>query len=1068
MRFNVFKSGPCYAFIFLLHLMLPQLLQAQENSSIVKGVVQNNNGDPLTGVSVVIRNTANNFTSGTSTDSTGVFTFSRIPAGGPYKFTFTIVGYESQTLSGYNIKNDITLSLVVKMKDAASSLDQVIVIGYGSQRKRAVTGSVVSVTADQFKDRSSSNVAQSIEGTVPGVNISTTQGAPGFGPTIRVRGINSITAGTNPLYVVDGMAMENFDLNIINAQDIQSIEILKDAASAAIYGSRGANGVIIVTTKLGKAGKPQVNLAYELGLQKVLRKVDLMDAQQWIKYYIDARNNAWVASGPGRSATDPNSVRGGSKTYLIPPDFLTNPEQFGKGTDWQDVLFRTAKSQNIQASVSGGTDKAQYLFSAGYLDQDAVVIDNFYKRLSLRMNIKQKITEKVTAGLNFSFTGIHSRIDGIEGKSDVVSLGLQSDPIFPVYNENGNLGFLDPNSTWNRFSAYGVQLWHPYSMIKYADKLNKAYNTIAGAYIEYKPIKDLTFKSSANAILTQRNYSWFWRTNAGYGYSTLLPAEGRYNTYNNLNWLSENSLSYDKEFGDHTIGALVAYSAQKQKGDTSQQRSTNYPNDLVQTLNAAGTYSLSTTTSGEWALLSWLSRVSYSYKNRYFLNGTIRRDGSSRFGQDSRWGYFPSLSLGWLISDEAFMQSVAAVNSLKLRVSYGSTGNNQIPNYGPISLLDGSKYAYSDNVVNGIRVTTIPNPNLRWEKTTQFNVGVDLAALNNRINVTAEFYNSTTKDLLLNVPVPILTGFATQLTNIGKIRNRGVELSISSKNIVNSNLKWTTDFNISANRNKVMQLGPNNAPVIVEEWGSRFVTEVGKPISNYVGYIFDGVYNNQNDIDKGPKYGSGVIVTPGDPIVRDVTGDGKIDASDRTDLGNAQPDFTAGLTNTLSYKNFEFSFMLHGVFGNEIVNQQTRYNKYWNDSRNAYSSISNYWKSEQEPGDGKTFKPNAEYKGMQTQFSSYWIEDGTFVRIKNIRLSYALPKAITSKLSFRTMRVYVNAENVHVFSKYVGYDPENSIYSTGTDAAASNTPFPPGLMVGADYGSYPIPITVTFGVKVDL
>jgi TonB-linked outer membrane protein, SusC/RagA family len=1063
MRFNLIKSG---AFIALS--LLSMAVTAQQKTSVVKGLVQNNNNMPLQGVSVVIRNTTNNFTSGTSSDSSGVFTFSRIPSGGPYSFTFSMVGYESQTLTGYQIKDDVTLSLIVNLKALPGSLDQVVVVGYGSQRKKAVTGSVVSVGFDQFKDRSFANVAQSIEGTVAGVNIITTQGAPGFGPTIRVRGINSITAGTNPLFVVDGMAMENFDLNIINPQDIQSIEILKDAASAAIYGSRGANGVILITTKLGKPGKPQMNLTYEHGLQKVVRRVKLMDAQEWIRYYIDARNNAWVASGPGRSASDPNSVRGNNKNYLIPEEFITDPGKFGKGTDWQDVMFRTAQSKNMQVSISGGTDKAQYLFSAGYLDQDAVLIDNFYKRLSLRTNIRQKILDNLTAGLNISFTGVHNRTDGVEGKSDVISLGLQNDPIFPVYNENGNLGFLDPNSEWNRFASFGVQLWHPYSLIKYADKLNKFYNTIAGGYVEYKPIHDITFRSSINAVLTQRNYNWFWRTNAGYGYSSLLPAEGRYQTYSNLNWLTENSLSYDKQFGDHSIGALVAYTAQKQRGDTSQQRSTNYPNDLVQTLNAAGTPILSTTTAGEWSVLSWLSRISYSYKDRYFINGTIRRDGSSRFGETTRWGYFPSLSAGWLISDEAFMQNVSFINNLKLRVSYGVTGNNQIPNYGPISLLEGSKYVYSDNVANGIRVATIPNPHLKWEKTNQFNVGVDLALFNNRLNVTAEVYNSITRDLLLNVPIPILTGFATQLTNIGKIRNRGLELSLSSKNLVQPEFRWTTDFNISFNKNKVLQLGPNNAPVIVEEWGSRFVTAVGEPISNYEGYIFDGVYNNQNDIDKGPKYPAGMVITPGDPRVRDVDGNGIIDANDRTTLGNAQPDFMAGLTNTFTYKNLELSFMLHGVFGNEIVNQQTRYNKFWNDSRNAYAAINNYWRSEQEPGDGRTFKPNAEYKGMQTQFSSYWVEDGSFVRIRNIRLSYTIPQHLASKTPFRNLRVYVNAENVHVFSNYLGFDPENSMYSTGTDAATANTTFPPGLMVGADYGSYPIPLTVTFGVKLDL
>ncbi|HEY6900127.1 MAG TPA: TonB-dependent receptor plug domain-containing protein, partial [Puia sp.] len=525
MRCNPVKSGRACLFALLI-LLYALPANAQQKNSLVKGIVQSTANQPLTGVTVVIRNTASNFTAGTSTDSTGQFSFSGITPGGPYSFTFSMVGFENQTLTGYRIRQDITLSLVVRMKETAGSLDQVVVVGYGSQKKRAVTGSVVSIGYDQFKDRSFNNVAQSLEGTVPGVDIKTTQGAPGFGPSIRVRGITSITAGTNPLYVVDGMAIENFDLNVINPQDIQSIDILKDAASAAIYGSRGANGVIIVTTRLGRPGRPQVALSYEHGIQSVTRRVDLMNAQDWIKYYIDARNNAWIASGPNRQASDPNSARGGNKNYLIPPDFLTNPGQFGNGTDWQDVLFRTAQSKNIQASVSGGTDRSQYLFSAGYLDQDAVIIDNYYKRLALRTNIRQKVTDNLTVGLNLAITGAWDRTDGVEGKTDVVSLAIQNDPIFPLYNENGNLGFLDPRSTWNRFTNYEVQLWHPYSLIKYLDKVNKTYNTIGSAYLEYRPIKSLTFRSSASAYLTQRTYNWFWHTNAGYGYSNLLPAEG--------------------------------------------------------------------------------------------------------------------------------------------------------------------------------------------------------------------------------------------------------------------------------------------------------------------------------------------------------------------------------------------------------------------------------------------------------------------------------------------------------------------------------------------------------------
>jgi TonB-dependent starch-binding outer membrane protein SusC len=969
---------------------------------------------------------------------------------------------------------DVSLALESK------SLDNVVVIGYGTQKKRAVTGSVVSVGYDEFKDRSFSNVAQSLAGTVPGVNIASSQGAPGFGPTIKIRGTSSITAGTTPLYVVDGMALENFDLNQINPQDIQSVEILKDAASSAIYGSRGANGVILVTTKLGRVGQTQVNVTYEQGISKVTRRVEMMDAQEWIKYYIDARNNAWVLLDPvNNKPTDDNAKRSlvsGAKNYMIPEDFLTNPAQFGKGTDWQDVMFRTAPMTNAQVSLSGGTDKTNYLFSVGYLNQQAVLMENFYKRLSLRTNIRQKITDQVTAGLNIAFTGANDRTDGTTGKSDVVSLGLQSDPIFPEYNENGNIGFLDPNSTWKRFQTFGVQLWNPHSLITYADKLNKTYNTLGNAYLEFKPIKDLTFRGSMNGNLTNTNYNWFWETGQGYGYSSVLPAQASARTTSNLNWQTEITGTYNKSFGEHTLGVVAGYSTQKNRYEVTGINGTDFPNDLVRTINAAGTVTKpsSDNIAAEWSLLSMLGRVSYGYQNKYFLNATLRRDGSSRFGADSKWGTFPSVSAAWLVSDEGFMQNIAAINTLKFRVSYGQTGNNLIPNYGSISLLGTSRYVNGTSVVNGLRTITSSNPDLKWEKTSQYNIGADLALLNNRINLTIDAYKSVTKDMLLNVPVPAYTGFTTQLTNIGSMENKGLEFGLSTKNFDRGAFKWSTDFNISLNRNKVLKLGPNNAPIEIDEWG-YFVTEVGQPISNYKGYIFDGIYNNQSEIDKSVYYAG---AAPGDPIIRDVNGDKKIDINDRTILGNIQPDFTAGLTNTFQYKGFEFSFMLQGVFGSEIWNQQTRFSKFWNDSRNSYASVTNYWKSEQEPGDGKTFKPYATYsanaKGKAAfiqGYSNYWMEDGTFVRIKNLRAAYTLPNNILRNTPIKNIRVYANAENVHVFSDYVGFDPENSTYSVGTSSApganGGNANNPPGLLLGADYGAYPIPLILTFGVKMD-
>ncbi len=1040
--------------LFALLLVVP-VLNAQNLS--VKGKVTGfNDADPLPGVSVVIKGTQR----GTTTNADGSFQIEVSDRSTVLVFSF--VGYKSveETVGSRS-------EVFVKLSPENKSLDEIVVVGYGTQSKRAVTGAVISINYDKFKDRSFSNVSQSLAGTLPGVNISQSQGAPGASPVIKIRGVSSITAGTNPLIVVDGVPLENFNLNMINPQDIESVEVLKDASSAAIYGSRGSSGVILVTTKLGKPGKVNVSANIEYGSQKVTRRVKMMDAQQYIETYIDAKNNAWMAQGG--KAGDPNSVR--PATLKIPEDFTTNPGQFGKGTNWQDVMFRTAPSFNAQISVSGGTEKTQYMFSGAYLDQTAVLDANYYKRLAIRSNVKTAINKKLTVGLNLGITSIFDRTEGTQGKSDVISLGLQSDPIFPVYNENGNLGYRDPNSTWFRFTSYAdMNLWHPYSLTREVDKGRKTFNTLATGFLEYNILDDLKFRTSISGNLYNTRNNFYWNDKQKYGYSAVLAAQGNAGDGYMLNWLSENTLTYDKKLGDHAFTGLLGYTAQKQRDETMYVAANNFPNDLVHTLNA-GTVTAGNTTASEWSLISYLARVQYNFQNKYFVTGAIRRDGMSRFGEDNKWGYFPSVSGGWLISDEAFMSSVKAVNNLKLRVSYGVTGNNQIPNYGAISLLGAAPYVNGTTLANGLKVSGLSNSGLKWEKTNQFNVGVDLGLFNNRINLSAEYYNSITRDMLLFVPIPDITGFSTQLTNIGKMRNRGVELNISSKNLT-GDFTWTTDFNIFRNRNKVLQLGPGNAPIQYVDNVVTVRTEVGQPVSNFYGYIFDGVFKNQSEVDGYPHHAS---TTPGDPKVRDVNGDGKITDADRTILGNNQPDFIAGITNTVSYKGFELSFLFQGSFGGEIANNNVRYLGTWDNGRNFYESMFNYWRSESNPGDGTHFKPNVNYLGLQKQFSSYWVEDASFVRLRNIRVSYGLPSKITSKLKINSARVYINAENVHLFSKYTGYDPENTTYGTTSYSSSmetsgsyssGNAPVP-GAFAGVDYGSYPLPRVITVGIKAD-
>lgn len=1042
--------------IILACLLVVPAVHAQTLS--VKGRVTGvSDADPLPGVSVVIKGTQR----GTTTNSDGTFQID-VPDQATV-LVFSFVGYKSvEETVGSRV--DIGVRLTPENK----SLEEVVVVGYGTQSKRAVTGAVISVNYDKFKDRSFSNVTQSLAGTLPGVNISQSQGAPGASPVIKIRGISSITAGTNPLIVVDGVPLENFNLNLINPQDIESVEVLKDASSAAIYGSRGSSGVVIVTTKTGKPGKVNVSANVEYGSQKVVRRVKMMDAQQYIETYIDAKNNAWTAQGG--NAGDPNSAR--PATLRIPEDFTTNPQQFGKGTDWQDVMFRTAPSYNAQVTITGGTDKTQYMFSGAYLDQTAVLDANYYKRLAIRSNIKTQITKRLSAGMNIGITSIFDRTEGTQGKSDVISLGLQSDPIFPVYNENGNLGFRDPNSTWFRFTSYAdMNLWHPYSLTREVDKSRKSFNTLATGFLEYEIVDGLRFRTSLSGNLYNMRNSFYWNDKQKYGYSAVLAAQGNAGDAYMFNWLSENTLNYDKKIGEHSFTGLLGYTIQKQRDETMYVAATNFPNDLVHTLNAGTAVTGGNTTASEWSLLSYLARVQYNFKNRYFLTGAIRRDGMSRFGEDNKFGYFPSVSAGWLLSDESFMAGATAVNNLKLRASFGVTGNNQIPNYGAISLLAAAPYVNGANMVNGLKVSTLANPGLKWEKTNQFNVGVDLGLFNNRINLSAEYYNSVTRDMLLFVPVPDITGFSTQLTNIGKMRNRGVELNIATKNLTGA-FTWTTDFNISRNRNKVLQLGPGNAPIQYVDNVVTVRTEVGQPVSNFYGYIFDGVFKNQAEVDAYPHHAS---TTPGDPKVRDVNGDGKITDADRTILGNNQPNFIAGITNTVGYKGFELSFLFQGSFGGEIANNNVRYLGTWDNGRNFFGSMYNYWRSESEPGDGKHFKPSVNYLGLQKQFSSYWVEDATFVRLRNVRISYGLPAKWAAKLKVAGARVYVNAENVHLWSKYTGYDPENTTYGTTSYSSSmetsgsyssGNAPVP-GAFQGVDYGSYPLPRVITVGIKAD-
>lgn len=1039
------------ALLMFLCFFMPTSFTWSQQQIKLNGQVLDQSREPIIGASVVVGKTS----VGTITDIDGNFILD-VPSNAT--ITISYLGYESQEIE---VNNRSTLQVI--LKEEVSELDEVVVVGYGTVRKKDLTGSVASVGADKLKERSFGNALQSIAGQVSGVQITQTQGAPGMAPTIKVRGASSINAGTSPLYVIDGIPLEDntisdgsngassnmsFNrnpLNNINPNDIESIEILKDASSAAIYGSRGANGVVIITTKQGKVGKTKVDASYEFGISRVNRRIDVMDAKEWIDFEITARNNTWATD----LKINPNAVRGNDTK--IPEEF-SDPEwleRIGNGTDWQDVLFRTAFMHNAQVSASGGSEKTQFMFSAGYLNQEGVVDQNDYDRLSLRSNIDHKFSDRVSVGLKIALTRTNDSSYGTAGKSDAVSLAAQSAPIFPLRVETGSLGFKDPNSIWNTFVKYGFQLWHPYSLTREMEKKKTTDMVLVNSFLDYKILDGLTFRTAFSANTEDSHYKSYWNEGQDWGYSGWVPAEANFVTMRSTNWVWENTLNYNKTFKtDHLVTGLLGYTMQEQLLEYSDMYGGSFPNDLVHTINA-GKVTRGSTSETEWALISFLARATYSYKGKYLASAAIRADGCSRFGKNNRWGYFPSASVAWRISEEAFMKDIEQLSNLKLRLSYGVTGNNQIPNYGAIGLLGYSPYVENGVVVNGLYTNTLPDPELKWEKTGQTNLGLDAGFFNNRINLSLDVYYSKTRNLLLDVPIPVLTGFQSTLTNIGELENKGVEFFVSTRNFIGE-FSWTTDFNISANRNKVLKLGANNAPIMVNTNDAISRTEVGQPIGNYYGYIFDGVLS-QKDIDSGHPVWPGSEA--GDPKVRDVNGDKIVDSNDRAIIGNYQPDFTWGLTNNFSYKGIELSVMITGSQGGEIMNQHSRFLKTFNGNRNAYASVNNFWRSDAEPGDGHIFKPRVKQNTVQAQSSTYWVEDASFVRLKNIRIGYNFPSSVTKRLNVSNIKLYVNLENIYVFSDYSNYDPEGSTFQSG-------------YRVGYDYGSYPNPFTATAGINL--
>ena len=1002
-------------------------------------VTDRKDGSPLPGVSVMLKNSA----TGTVTDANGTF---NINANKGAVLIFSFIGYVKQELT---VNNGTTLAITLETTN--SQLNEVVVIGYGTVEKKDLTGSVSTISSARIRDIPVSSIDQKLVGQIAGVQISAPTGAPGGGVNVKIRGTGSITAGNNPLYVVDGFPISNTGgqvynpLNVINPDDVESVTVLKDASSTAIYGSRGSNGVIVITTKRGKTGPPVVSVNSYFGLQQVPQKgrPNVLNGTEYAQF----RKEMIIDDRASRGLTTVDAD--------IPVQFR-NPSQYGEGTDWYNAVLRTAIQSNIDASIRGGSENTRYSASTGRLEQQGTIRYTDYRRYSVNFNIESDISKKLKIGLRIAPTGGVQNRNGFEsGQRDILTRTLWLSPIVPITDAAGN-------RTIFITSPGAIGAGNPLNTLEFAGTKAKYFRGLATAFAEYQIIDGLKARYSFNYDYTNNSSFTF---NPSFvigetGNQNPNPSIPSSSTAQNTtsNWLSEITLSYDKNFGtDHKISAVAGYTAQQERYEGYSFGATNYPDNLIQTINASTLLNGAAAGIEKWALISYLARVNYTFKDKYLLTGTVRSDGSSRFGSNHRYGTFPSAAFAWRASQEEFLKKATWLSDLKLRASYGRTGNFNIPNYQYAASIGSSNYSFGGGLANGRVSGSIANENLTWEKADELDLGLDMSVLNSRLNLTFDFYNRITSGLLLNAELPSASGFSSSTINLGKVRNRGFEVGVTSQNLTGE-LTWNTNANISINRNIVLELNPrnNNAPIYSGRSGGGFSThktEVGKPIGQFFGFQFDGIYQNAAELASQPKYGTSVV---GSVRYKDIDGNGIIEeVKDFTVIGNSQPDFTYGITNNFGYKNFDLNILLVGTQGGQIMKTGNEFLLNTDGVFNVDRRVLDRWRSPSNPGDG--FAPTTVgARTLYREVNSQWIENASFLRIQNVSLGYNFKqKFITSSKVFKSLRLYTSVQNLVTFTKYSGANPE----------AGTNDNFS-ALTPGRDFTAYPLPRIITAGINM--
>ena len=1014
-------------FIVLLALLLTSILPSLAQS--LRGrIVDSRTDEPIVGAIVSVKGDIGSKV-GAVSDIDGNFTLDIKKA--PAVIVVSFTGYKREEIDIYELTDDV---LPVSLTEDFNALEGVVVIGYGTQKKADLAGSVTSVNVGELNKSTSASLNGLLNGTTPGLQATPTGGQPGAGISIRIRGGSSVQGGNEPLYVIDGFPIYNESitsgtfsdvnanidpLSTINPGDIESITVLKDASATAIYGSRGANGVVIITTKKGSYGdKAQVAYSASVGFQKLRKKYDVLNATEFAQLKNDAMYDI-----------DPS---GGKYQYKSAEEVAA----LGTGTDWQDLAYRTAVVTNHQLSISGGSEKTRYSVSGNYFNQDGILRNTGFNRLSTRVNLDSKISDRFTVGFNLTASKTKSKVSPTSTTFAI----LQEPATATAYEEDGSYTY-DP--------GFETAVRNPIASLDLETNKSRSYKLLGTAFGEYEVIKNLKLKVLFGTDVDNTKDYHYVPSSLYEGVSN--GGSATIGVVDQSSWLNENTLTYGFDINKkHHFDVLAGFTQQESKTEIVRANSYNYVSDFyeynsLQSGAVAGQpYSYSATHS----LLSLLARANYNFDQRYYVSASIRRDGSSRFGKDKKWGTFPSIGLSWSATNESFFKPYKRLfSNFKVRASYGVTGNQEIGNYQSLSTLSSTHYIFGNQLVVGYVPDRIQNDDLGWETTKQFDLGVDVSFLKDRLNFTADYYYKKTTDLLLEVAIPYTTGHDVSLQNYGSVGNRGFEFAVNSKNFIGQ-FKWNTSANISFNRNKILSIGGTSDSYITTSYYWAYILKVGQPLGTFYGAVYDGVLQEGEEETKG-NYTYNQTAKAGDRLFKDFNDDGKFsNADDRTIIGNAQPDFTFGISNSFEYKGFDLNFLINGSVGNDIANINKVRLSLYSGLQNAVGEARNHWTSD----NPSSTISRAKSEGA-TVFSTEYIEDGSFVRLKNITLGYTFPTNWVKSIGLSYLRLYASATNLWTITNYSGYDPE----VTSADNA---------LTAGTDYGAYPSAKTFNFGVEI--